>query len=54
MGARVVTVNVAGAPLDPGVTLVGVTLHVLSGGAPEQVSATAPVNAPPIPEIESG
>ena len=49
-----VTVNVAGAPLDPGVTLVGATLHVLSDGAPEQASVTAPVNAPPTPEIVSG
>ncbi len=54
IGALVVTVNVAGAPLDPGVTLIGATLHVLSEGVPEQVSATAPVKAPPTPEIVSG
>ena len=54
IGARVITVNVAGAPLVPGVTLVGATLHVLRDGVPEQLNATALVNAPPTPAIFNG
>lgn len=54
IGALVVTVNVADAPLDPGVTLAGDTLQVLRDGVPEQASDTAPVKAPPIPAIFNG
>jgi hypothetical protein len=54
MGARVTIVSVAGAPPVPGVTLVGATLQVLTGGAPEQARETEPVNGPLTPAIVTG
>ena len=43
----VVSVTVAEAPVLPGTTCAGDTLHVENAGIPEQESATAMPNVPP-------